>query len=188
MHAYDDLYICLGCAENDRGRTRGLLVIATLACKGKGIAGESAKPYKSPKNDFTITFPAGAKDPVAKPGDEQDVTHVSANTDGTYKVHVTETSAEASDDTQGFLIGHGVHPPTEAQTKDITFQGMPAIESRGWHWLEAQGETRIEVRLVAFKPANVGKIFEITMESPKKEVLDAKAANDFFNSFKLGGS
>ncbi len=41
-------------------------IVVTLAFEGVG-GGESAKPYKSPKNDFTITFPAGSKPPVAKP-------------------------------------------------------------------------------------------------------------------------
>jgi hypothetical protein len=63
---------------------------------------------------------------------------------------------------------------------------MPAVESRGWEWLEARGETRLEVRLIAFKAPNAGKVYELRMQTTKKELLDSKAANDFFDSFKLG--
>jgi len=170
-----------------------LLVIVTLACKGAGAGGaEGAKPYKSPKNDFTITFPAGSKPPVAQPDKslgEQDVTYISANTDGTYKVRVIETSSTPSSTMETFLIGVGVFAPSEATTKETTFQNMPAMESRGWNMSnEVGGGTRFEVRLLAVKPPNVGKVFVIKMETPKKELLETKAANDFFNSFKLGTS
>jgi hypothetical protein len=166
-----------------------VLVIASLACKGSGKGGdESTKPYKSPQNDFSITFPAGSKEPVAKRGSE-DVTYLSANGDGTYKVRVVEKSGDPAGSLEGFLIGAGVFTPSEAQTKETTFQNMPALESRGWTvTTEVGGGTRVEVRLLAFKPPNVNKVFEIRMETTKKENLETKAANDFFNSFKLGAS
>src|SRR3982750_4747092 len=100
-----------------------LLIAFSLACKnlsGNG-PGSAAKTYASQTDNFTVAFPAGAKDPAAVPdavlGDDK-TTYTTTNGDGIYQIIALKWDLDqsTSEPMKEKLIGAGVDFPLDDQT------------------------------------------------------------------------
>lgn len=172
-------------------------VIASLVLFGCGAMAPATKTYSSQKDGFTIAFPAGSKDVIEQKrqyGNDGDAVYFTVNNDGAYRVKVIKwPSHDEVKPVEEDLIGAGASPgtdrPLDPETKQITFQGKPAIDSTGWSNSENSGAdgapVKMQMRIIGFR-ADKDKLFIIEMKTLDKAKLSTKEANDFFNSFKLG--
>lgn len=86
----------------------------------------------------------------------------------------------------------GATLPSDRESKDITFQGMPAADTIGWTWSDNPGPggeiVKLQQRKVMVLDKGRKKLFELDIKSDKKENLTSKEADEFIKSFSLGGA
>ncbi len=171
-----------------------LALTAGLFLSACGMIAEQAKPFTSQKSNFSITFPSGSKEPKeqkpASAANENDTTYMTTNDSGAYWVKIINwPELNAGEPVEDDLVGAGasMEIPADPETKQITFQGKPAIDSIGWAWSENSGAdgslVKLQKRLIGYR-ADKDTVFLIEMKTDKKEKLTTKEANDYFNSFK----
>jgi len=191
----------------------GILAIVALGCSKfqeqvKKAAEPAVKPYVSQADGFSISVPAGSEEPSSTDdtGAYSDNKvqiystvkdsigyRVKAITIGGYsdgfikKMTVKDINDTVSDITMpwkdnGTLDVPGL--PEDAEQKEVTFKGFPAIEASGYsNELTALGN--MFKRQVLVWVADKKKAYDIEVFSKKKDDLMAKPVNDFFNSFEV---
>lgn len=177
------------------------LLLLTGAC---GLFGPASKPYVSEADSFSVTFPAGGskEEPEVRKegsGSTAKSTYMAINNNGIYKVIVSFNDNDMSSDLMkekknlaDKLYLTGAQFPMDPENKEMTFQGMQAVDSTGWSWSDNPGPDGLSVKLqerkVAFLDIGRKKLYEIVIKSNKKENLSSKEAEEFIKSFKLGGA
>ncbi len=172
----------------------GLLAAVALACSwlpGRGGA------YTSASDKFSIAFPGG-------PGDVKtdDKAAKYAMTGTTYSkmfdnrsdnyrsyevqaMAIAPSSVTGKDPKQILEIGlNGWEDEPGTVVKDVTVNGQKGIDSV--RSIEV-GPAKMTFREVVFWSEKDKKLYVIQIAATKKENVSAKEADDFVNSFKLGG-
>lgn len=167
-----------------------------------------AKPYTSQADGFSINFPVGAEEPSSTDdsssyGDNKVQIYSTVKDNIGYRVKAITIGGYSDDFIKDMTVkdindtvsdirmpwkDNGTLDvpgrPEDAERKEVTFKGYPAIEASGYS-NELSSLGNMFKRQVLVWAAKKKKAYDIEVFSKKKEDLTAKPVNDFFDSLKV---